>query len=414
MRSRGLVEFTGERVVPGQVSDDLWSEHIARYALARRYAARKHVLDCGCGTGYGTAELSEPAVRVVGIDNSADAINYARNAYPRDNTRYLVSSCLDLPFAAGSFDMVVAFEVIEHLPDFRRFLDESARVLRPDGLLIVSTPNKTYYAESRAESGPNPFHEHEFDALEFRAELERGFKNVAMLIQNRVECFAFAGTESPYFRPPDSRIDGDAGNAEDGHFFVCLCSKSLLPPAPPFVYVPRAANLLREREQHIRLLEEEIRRTKTWLTETQSERDSLLGQYRELKEELESRNRWAESLDAELNRARARIGDLQREIETTIEAYEAKVRELEAENVAKTAWAVETEQRLSAEIARITALLTDHVRLLETAEQTVVERTLWAQAVEREKDALQSQLNAVRASRWVQLGHKVGLGPQLQ
>ena len=56
-----MVEFTGERVIPGQVNDDLWSEHVARYAFARRYAEGKRVLDAGCGAGYGSAELAQSA-----------------------------------------------------------------------------------------------------------------------------------------------------------------------------------------------------------------------------------------------------------------------------------------------------------------------------------------------------------------
>ena len=59
-----MVEFTGERVIPGQVNDDLWSEHVARYAYARRYAEGRRALDAGCGTGYGSAELAQSAITV--------------------------------------------------------------------------------------------------------------------------------------------------------------------------------------------------------------------------------------------------------------------------------------------------------------------------------------------------------------
>src|SRR5260370_283810 len=81
-RSLRLVEFTGERVIPDQVEPDLWSEHLARYAFAQRYAAGKHVLDCGCGTGYGTFELGQAAAEVTGLDLSCDAIEYARGDCP--------------------------------------------------------------------------------------------------------------------------------------------------------------------------------------------------------------------------------------------------------------------------------------------------------------------------------------------
>ena len=77
-----MVEFTGERVIPGQVNDDLWREHLARYAYARRYAEGRRVLDAGCGTGYGSAELAQSALVVTGIDVAPQAIEYARATYP--------------------------------------------------------------------------------------------------------------------------------------------------------------------------------------------------------------------------------------------------------------------------------------------------------------------------------------------
>jgi ubiquinone/menaquinone biosynthesis C-methylase UbiE len=413
-----LGEFTGERVIPDQVEPDLWSEHLARYAFASRYTEGKRVLDCGCGTGYGTAELAQTAGDATGLDLSNDAIEYARAHYARPNTRYIAASCLDLPFPDGSFDLIVAFEVIEHLTEFHRFLDESARVLAPSGLFIVSTPNKLYYTESRAKSGPNPFHEHEFEAAEFHAELNRLFPHVTLLVQNRVECFSFATTP---LSPADACLDGDRGPIDDAHFFIALCSTAELPHARSFVYVPRSVNLLREREHHIQLLNDELRTTHEWLTQTQQDRNRLLARHTELHESYEAQNRWATRLDADLKAAYAdlraaveRIEQLQNELATEQNAgaavaagYESKVREVEAENVAKTQWAIETDQRLSAEIQRITQELAECVRLLHTAEDTAVERTVWAQELE-------ARLNAVRASRWVKLGRKLGLGPAVQ
>ena len=75
------MEFTGERVIPGQVEADLWSEHFARYAFARRYAGGKTVLDAGCGSGYGSAELANEAALVTGVDFSADAVSYSADNY---------------------------------------------------------------------------------------------------------------------------------------------------------------------------------------------------------------------------------------------------------------------------------------------------------------------------------------------
>ncbi len=404
-----MVEFTGERVIPGEVNDDLWNEHVARYAFARLYAKDKRVLDAGCGTGYGSAELALAAASVTALDVDPEAIAYCRANFPAANIRTLAASCTTLPFRANAFDLIAAFEVIEHLRDYRTFLDECARVLTHQGLFVVSSPNKRYYAESRATSGANPYHEHEFEPDEFTSELERVFSNVRLLVENRAESIAFHSPKMIW--PAEARIDGGGGKAEEAHFLIGLCSFGPLPEPRAFVYVPKAANLLREREQHIQLLNEELQRTKTWLTETQGERDQLLSLHRALKNELEARNRWADELDTQLKATGQRVVKLQEELASLAAGYEAKLGELEAENRAKTAWALETEARLAEELTARGKELAECVRLLDAAEATVVERTEWAQRLEKERNELEARLQMVRASRWVTLGRSMGLGP---
>ena len=403
--SQKLVEFTGERVIPGHVNDDLWNEHLARYVFARRYVEGKQVLDAGCGTGYGSAELSRSANFVTGLDLAPAAVAFARERYSAATLQFCVSSCTAMPFPPNAFDAIVAFEVIEHLADYRAFLDECARVLRHQGLLIVSSPNKRYYAESRAKTGPNPYHEHEFEAEELTTELRRVFSHVRLLLQNRTESFAFHLIEGGEIA--DARIAATHDNVEDAHFLICLCSSQLIPHARSFVYVPRAANLLRERERHIGLLEQELARTKEWLAETQIERDGLIEMFRRQKEELEERNLWAAQLNARLETAGKRIADLQNEAEALTAAYETRVVQLEEEGRVQAEWATRVSQALDAKSNE----LLECVRLLETAESTVEERTHWAQRLEAQRQALETELNLMRASRWVQLGRKLGLGP---
>ncbi len=395
-----MVEFTGERVIPGQVNDDLWSEHLARYAFARRYAQGKRVLDAGCGTGYGSAELAQSAAEVTGLDISADAIEYATASYPIPGLRFLESSCTAMPLPPSSFDLVVAFEVIEHLGDYRAFLRECARVLTHEGLLIVSSPNKRYYAETRAATGPNPFHEHEFEAEEFVRELEQVFPNVRLLLQNRVESFAFHPAVS--FWPAEARIDGGGGSAEDAHFFIGMCSARALPEPKSFVYVPKAANVLRERELHVEALQQQLAQIK-------ADREALLQFHRQQTLELEERNRWAQALDADLKAAGERVVALQNEAAELAEGYRAQMARMEEQDRVKTEWA----RKASAELEAKCQELAHCVSLLDQAEATVRERTEWAQTAEAQRAELAAKLEMIRSSRWVKMGRTVGLGPEI-
>jgi ubiquinone/menaquinone biosynthesis C-methylase UbiE len=395
-----LVEFTGERVIPGQVNDDLWSEHVARYAFARRYVHGKRVLDAGCGTGYGSAELAQAAAEVTGVDIAADAIEYAIANYPIPGLSFVESSCTAVPFPPASFDVLIAFEVIEHLADYRTFLDESARVLTDQGLFIVSSPNRRYYAETRSQTGPNPFHEHEFEAEEFVRELERVFPNVRLLLQNRVESFAFHPAVS--FWPAEARIDGGGGNAQDAHFFIALCSRGPLPEPKSFVYVPKAANMLRERERHVEALERQ-------LADIKADRQALLELFRKQTRELEERNEWAERLNTDLKTAGETIVALQNEAAELTAGYQAQLARMEQEDQVKTEWA----RKASAELEAKCQELAHCVGLLDAAEATVRERTVWAQTAEAARAQLAAQLEMIRASRWVKMGRTVGLGPDL-
>lgn len=394
----GEEQFTGERVIPGLVNDDLWSEHLARYAFARRFAQGKRVLDAGCGTGYGAAEMALVAENVTGIDIAPDAVAYARKHYPLKNLHFLAGSCLALPFAGESFGLIAAFEVIEHLGEYRTFLAECGRTLRREGLFVVSTPNKTYYSETRAEAGANLYHEHEFEAEEFAEELRRVFPHVTLLMQNRAEAFAFHPEKA--FWPADGRIDGSNGTARDAHFFLAVCSHEDVFEERSFVYVPRAANMLRERERHVIAVEGRLEAARAAL--------------RVQKAELEEHNRWAVSLDAELKSAREHIERQERLTAEMAAGYARAIERLESENVQKTEWARDTETRLTKEILATREQLAECVRLLDAAEALVVERTHWAQNETARREEAEAVLEMVRQSRWVKIGRTLGAGPALE
>lgn len=415
-----MTEFTGERVIPGGVNDDLWAEHISRYAFASTLAAGKRVLDIGCGTGYGAAELALKAREVVGFDIAPEAVDYARSNYPLPNTRFAQASATCLPFGKQSFDLAVAFEVIEHLSDWRSLLSEVRRILYAGGVFLVSTPNKRYYAESRAHQGPNPFHVHEFEFAEFRDALSEFFPRVSILLQNRMESFAFY-PEQRFFPPLEARMDGTRGSADEAHFFIAVCGIDYLPEPRSFVYIPRASNLLREREQHIQLLDEELSQTKQWLTNVIEERRQLLEVHEAQTRQLEDHNRWALQLEADWKAGLARITQLQEELKSeqaaatqVVAAYESKVVELQEESLRRTQWALETETRLTAAITAKSEDLAQAVRLLDAAETTVVERTHWAQQLESQLNQLEARFRMLRESRWLKLGRMFGLGPRVE
>src|SRR5882672_6003765 len=129
------MSFDSERLVPEEAVEASLQEHVARYRFARD-RVQGRILDVACGTGYGTAMLG-----AVGADLSIEALRYAR----RHPASYIAADAGRLPFGR-CFDAVVSFETIEHVPDPGRFVAECARVLKPGGVLLVSTPNRELWS----------------------------------------------------------------------------------------------------------------------------------------------------------------------------------------------------------------------------------------------------------------------------
>jgi hypothetical protein len=361
------------------------------------------------------------------VDISGDAIASARESYVSPRVTFLQGSCVALPFRAAAFDLVVAFEVIEHLKEWRDFLIEARRVLAPGGQCLISTPNRDYYTDSRGRTGPNPFHEHEFSFEEFRQELQAIFPHVALFLQNHVDGFVFQ--PAGHITPAEARLDGDAGNPAESNFFLAVCALSPQTGSPTFLYIPRAANVLREREQHIEKLGGQI-------AEINQDRTQLLKLFRKQTDELEQQASGYETKIAQLQQElqqqasgyEIKIAQLQQELQQQASGYEAKVSELEDENRKNAEWAVETERRLTQDlVSRSQELeskcqeLAECVRLLHATEKTVEERTNWALKLDeriRQLDEQIRQLNAnlhlLRASRWVKLGNALGMSPRLR
>jgi SAM-dependent methyltransferase len=178
-RSNSLpLEPTGERMVPESSDRSTFWEHVYRYGFASRFVSKKRVLDIACGEGYGAAALQKAgAANVTGVDIAEDVCLHARDRYGLDAR---VGSGEHIPLANGSVDVVVSFETIEHIPDPYRFLDECARVLAPEGRLIISTPNKGIYGAN----GKNPYHCSEMTEDEFATALRARFSRIDFYSQH--------------------------------------------------------------------------------------------------------------------------------------------------------------------------------------------------------------------------------------
>jgi ubiquinone/menaquinone biosynthesis C-methylase UbiE/uncharacterized coiled-coil protein SlyX len=228
--------FTGERFLPER-GGEIWYEHWHRYALARQLSKRCAVLDVACGEGYGAATVAEVAGSVLGVDLSGDAIQHARKRYGHhDNLQFLAASCERLPLADASFDLAISFETIEHIHAQKAFVSELARVLRPDGILILSSPNKRLYSD--AHDYHNEFHVRELYRDELAELLLGAFPHIAWYCQKLLFHSAIwpeirASETTEYLLSDDHGINDRAHPAAEPMYYIAVCCRnpSMLPAA---------------------------------------------------------------------------------------------------------------------------------------------------------------------------------------
>jgi SAM-dependent methyltransferase len=225
-----MLKATGERVVPElQRGELVYAEHLVRYRLAAQFAQGRRVLDVGSGEGYGTALLAASgAVDVTGIDLDEAAVAHARERY---GLRFEQADAARLPFANGSFDLVICFETIEHLENDERAVLEMRRVLADEGLLLISTPNREEYLVE------NEFHKREYSLEEFDALLAEHFPHRLSLYQQNwlfsgvfdVQTLAGNDEENPL---PINLVKVVGIEPERALYSVMMCGPNAKAPEP--------------------------------------------------------------------------------------------------------------------------------------------------------------------------------------
>lgn len=226
--------FDGERYHPA-ISGNIHAEHLHRYCLARGLAEGKDVLDVASGEGYGSDVIACVAGSVVGVDISAITVEHAKQTYRRDNLRFVQGTCAKLPCEDVSFDMVVSFETLEHHNQHEEMLREIRRVLRPDGVFLISSPNRPEF--NRIASEPNPFHVKELDFEEFATLVRSYFPNVVFYAQRVMSnsCIAPINVPADDFRHFDVE-GGCSSEIPRPIYFLAVASDGPVPSLGASVY----------------------------------------------------------------------------------------------------------------------------------------------------------------------------------
>lgn len=177
------MKFTGERYLPN-LEGEIYLEHFHRYNAIIQLVENKVVLDIACGEGYGTDLLSTKAKHIYGVDISSESVEHAKKKYLKNNMEFRQGSTSEIPMENNSVDCVISFETIEHHDEHEQMMKEIKRVLKPDGLLIISSPDKENYNKTLPE--PNKFHVKELEFFEFKQLIQGHFQYSKFFFQNIV------------------------------------------------------------------------------------------------------------------------------------------------------------------------------------------------------------------------------------
>ncbi|GAB2795227.1 hypothetical protein GCM10027040_22020 [Halomonas shantousis] len=359
---------TGERFIP-EFEGDIVAEHLHRYLMARQYVAGKTVLDIASGEGYGSVLLAEVAEKVVGVDIDRQAVDHACRKYRRDNLEFRIGSCTEIPLADDSVDIIISFETIEHHDQHDEMMIELKRVLRPGGLLIISSPDK--YEYSIVPDYQNPYHMLELYQHEFESLLEEHFQHHLLLGQRVIYGSAiFTEAESHIVNYTQDKLNGRLGLPHP-MYFIALASDEKLPAIGNSFYQQDVndSSAVHERETIIHARELELEERGVVI----GERDWQIG---ELQQTVDERNRQITELQQTVEERDGQITELQQtvderdeqvtELQQTVEERDGQITELHQTVAERDNEIAGLHQVVEERDGRIAALVAQHDHLLNS------------------------------------------------
>lgn len=244
--------WTGERVET-YINNEIMVEHLHRYAIADELVKNKKVLDIACGEGYGSFLMAANAYSVTGVDNNALVIKNACEKYKRPNLEFVEGQAEKLPLEDHIYDIVVSFETLEHLENHQLLFNEIKRVLKKEGVLIISTPNKLFYSDKNGYI--NPFHKKELYLNEFKELLSKSFTNYRVYSQTYINGSLIREIDS------ESIKDVYSGNYQSFYkmsgapmlYMIAIASDSTLPDISGSIFIhPKSiSEMMKDQEQMI-------------------------------------------------------------------------------------------------------------------------------------------------------------------
>ena len=327
-----------ERFVPGAEGEDwrISEEHFHRYYSVLKIVENKKVIDIASGEGYGSSILADAAESVVGIDIDEETVKYANEKYCKDNLVFKTGNVSDIPADDSFADVVISFETIEHVnADAQQlFFNQIKRVLKNNGILVISTPNK------EISNNKNSFHQEELTEYEFVELCKSRFKHVVLYYQD-MNCVSVIRNDdtnnfAQYLSEKQAEITKE--------YMIAVCSDSEIPEnVLDSVYMPGTTGY-----------KAEINKLINWGNSL----DEIILDY---KKRIAETSAWGDNLDAELKKEKQMCSELSVQIEKLREIdseKEQKLHELSADVADLKGSNCEKEQKIAAISSELNELKT--------------------------------------------------------